>query len=150
MKNWIDGKKRTCPSWKIWQDVCEATVDSASEINGTMAHLGWAVIMDYEHVKLSNGEYGPIFSQGNEPTADQSVYHEVGPDRSKPKQPPRAPIFEGVKINSSHGIFETVMSAPKNNLKGVDDLDPKVRHMMKPARAKASSFMQYQELYIVK
>jgi hypothetical protein len=148
VKNWIDGKKRSCPTWKIWQDVCEATVDSVKEINGTMAHLGWAVIMDYENVKLANGLYGSIFAQGNEPTADQSLYHEFGPDRSKPKQPPRVPIFEGVKINSSHGIFETVMSAPKHNLRGIDELQPKVRHMMKPSRAETSSFTQYQDLYI--
>jgi len=148
VKNWIDGKKRSCPPWKIWQDVCEATVDAVKDINGTIGHLGWAVIMDYENVKLANGDYGSIFSHGNEPTADQSLYHEFGPDRSKPKQPPRVPIFEGVKINSSHGIFETVMSAPKQKVKGIDVCEPKVRHMMKPLRAKTSSFMQYQELYI--
>jgi hypothetical protein len=148
VKNWIDGKKRSATAKKVREDVCEATVESPRDIIHSLQTRGWSVIMDYNDVQKDDGGRGSIFSEGNVPTAQQALYYETGPDPSKSKQPPRVPIFEGVKINSGHGSFESVMSHGKQSSSGASEVDPTVRQMMKPSRSKTSTFQQYQDLYL--
>jgi hypothetical protein len=104
--------------------------------------------MDYNDVIKADGRRGSIFSEANVPTAQQALFYETGPEPSKSKPPPRVPTFEGVKINSSHGAFETVMSHGKQSSSGASKVEPSVRHMMKPSRSKTSLFQQYQDLYL--
>jgi hypothetical protein len=119
------------------------------DIMHSLQTRGWAVIMNYDDVKQHDGSRGSIFSEGKAPTAQQALYYETGPDPSKPKQPPRVPIFEGVKINSGHGAFETVMSSHgKQSSSDASEVEPSVRHMMKPSRSKTSMFQQYQDLHL--
>jgi hypothetical protein len=85
IKNWIDGKKRSATAKKVREDVSEATVESPRDIMHSLQTRGWAVIMDYDDVKKSDGRHGSIFSEGNAPTAQHALYYETGPDPSKAK-----------------------------------------------------------------